>query len=97
MEDKDRTISNPYRNRYCDSCENGKIRSEDDLLCAYKGCWCYVVEECNEYRPKRMTLDEAIAHLKEMLGSHDFGCAECKAEHKQLLTWLEELRERRHR
>jgi len=44
-----------------------------------------------------MTLDEAIAHLKEMLNDHDFGCAECRAEHEQLLTWLEELRERRQR
>lgn len=42
-----------------------------------------------------MTLDEAIAHLKEMLSDHDFGCAECRAEHEQLLAWLEELRERR--
>jgi hypothetical protein len=42
-----------------------------------------------------MMLEEAITHLKEMLRDHDFGCAECRAEHVQLLAWLEELRERR--
>ena len=46
-------------------------------------------------KENEMTLKEAIKHLKEMLNSHDFGCAECRAEHEQLLAWLQELSERR--
>lgn len=40
----------------------------------------------------KMTLDEAILHLKETLAdpTHDWGCEECKVEHEQLLEWLED-------
>lgn len=45
-----------------------------------------------------MTLDEAIRHLEETLNNpeHEWSCAECKAEHEQLLMWLKELKELRH-
>lgn len=41
-----------------------------------------------------MTLDEAIIHLEETLSdeSHQWSCAECRAEHEQLLDWLKELK-----
>lgn len=39
-----------------------------------------------------MTLDEAIAHCKEVA---DSVCGECADEHKQLAMWLEELKELR--
>ena len=44
-----------------------------------------------------MTLKEAIAHLREILNDdkHEWNCEECKAEHEQLLHWLEELKVRR--
>lgn len=44
-----------------------------------------------------MTLEEAIAHLRETLNdaNHNWSCEECKSEHKQLLEWLIELQERR--
>lgn len=40
-----------------------------------------------------MTIDEAIAHCKEVAD----GCSgtECKADHRQLAEWLKELKERR--
>lgn len=40
-----------------------------------------------------MKLEEAIIHLEETLADphHVWSCAECKAEHKQLLEWLKEL------
>lgn len=39
-----------------------------------------------------MTIDESIKHLGENLSdkNHNWGCAECKAEHEQLLVWLKE-------
>lgn len=41
-----------------------------------------------------MTLQEAIDHLKELLDdpNHEWSCAECKVQHRQLLGWLEELK-----
>ena len=41
-----------------------------------------------------MTLDEAIKHLEETLNNpnHEWNCAECRAEHEQLLAWLKELK-----
>lgn len=41
-----------------------------------------------------MTLEEAIQHLKESLAdpTHKWDCEECKAEHEQLLKWLEEYK-----
>lgn len=41
-----------------------------------------------------MTLEEAILHLDKSLAddARDW-CEECKNEHKQLLTWLIELRD----
>ena len=50
MNCKDSTIYIPYKDGLCDSCANGKVRSEDDLICIYKGCWCYKIKECNGYR-----------------------------------------------
>ena len=38
-----------------------------------------------------MTLDEAIAHAREIAA----GCEECADEHAQLAEWLEELRDLR--
>lgn len=45
----------------------------------------------------KMTLDEAILHLKETLAdpAHDWGCEECRTEHEQLLVWLEDYKELR--
>lgn len=39
-----------------------------------------------------MKLKEAIQHLQETIAdpTHKWGCEECKAEHVQLLLWLEE-------
>lgn len=39
-----------------------------------------------------MELNDAIQHLKESLAdpTHKWGCEECKAEHEQLLEWLED-------
>lgn len=39
-----------------------------------------------------MELNEAIQHLQASLTdpSHDWGCDECRAEHEQLLRWLED-------
>lgn len=41
-----------------------------------------------------MALEEAIQHLKESLSdpTHKWGCEECKAEHEQLLEWLEDYK-----
>lgn len=39
-----------------------------------------------------MTLDEAIAHAKELSESQSV-CEDCREEHKQLATWLEELKQ----
>lgn len=39
-------------------------------------------------------LNEAIAHLEERL-KEPFDCEACKQEHKELLSWLVELRWRR--
>ena len=41
---------------------------------------------------KKMTLDEAIAHAKELSESQSV-CEDCREEHKQLATWLEELKQ----
>lgn len=38
-----------------------------------------------------MTLDEAIAHAKELSESQSV-CVDCREEHKQLAEWLEQLR-----
>ncbi len=40
-----------------------------------------------------MALGDAINHLKETLAdpAHNWLCPACKAEHEQLLTWLQEL------
>lgn len=42
-----------------------------------------------------MQLNEAIKHLTETLTDpkKEWPCEECRAEHKQLLDWLNELRE----
>lgn len=40
----------------------------------------------------KMTLDEAIAHAKELSESQSV-CEDCREEHKQLAEWLEELNE----
>lgn len=39
-----------------------------------------------------MELNDAIQHLKESLAdpTHKWGCEGCKAEHEQLLKWLED-------
>lgn len=44
-----------------------------------------------------MTLEEAIQHLRESLAAptHKWGCEECKAEHEQLLAFLQELKKYR--
>lgn len=44
-----------------------------------------------------MTLEDAIAHLREILNDdkREWDCEECKSEHEQLLHWLEELKIRR--
>ena len=42
-----------------------------------------------------MDLEEAISHLKELIGNHDFECGECKRDHEALLGFLEELKLRR--
>lgn len=41
-----------------------------------------------------MELKEAIQHLQESLTdpTHKWGCEECKAEHEQLLEWLEDYK-----
>jgi anaerobic ribonucleoside-triphosphate reductase len=46
-----------------------------------------------------MTLEEAIQHLNETLSDpeHDWECEECKEEHEQLLSFLQELKRRRQR
>ena len=38
-----------------------------------------------------MTLDEAIAHAKEVF-ENQYVCEDCREEHKQLAEWLEELK-----
>lgn len=42
-----------------------------------------------------LELDSAIQHLKESLAdpTHKWGCEECKAEHIQLLVWLESYKD----
>lgn len=40
-----------------------------------------------------MTLDEAIAHARDI--SETAECEQCRADHRQLAEWLEELKERR--
>lgn len=42
-----------------------------------------------------LELDSAIQHLKESLAdpTHKWGCEECKAEHDQLLEWLEDYKQ----
>lgn len=42
-----------------------------------------------------MELKEAIQHLQESLAdpTHKWGCEECKAEHEQLLEWLEDYKQ----
>lgn len=40
----------------------------------------------------KMTLDEAIAHAKE-LSENQSMCVDCREEHKQLAEWLEELKQ----
>lgn len=49
----------------------------------------------NEYdnlKGIKMTLDEAIEHLEDSLKNKEFPCESCKEEHKQLLEWLKELK-----
>lgn len=38
-----------------------------------------------------MTLEEAIAHAKE-ISENQYICEECQKEHRQLADWLEELK-----
>lgn len=40
----------------------------------------------------KMTLDEAIAHAKEVF-ENQYVCEDCREEHKQLAEWLEQLRD----
>lgn len=53
-----------------------------------------------------MTLDEAIRHAEEVAENYEFiskdketteitkkGCAECAEEHRQLASWLQDLKE----
>lgn len=42
-----------------------------------------------------MTLEQAIAHAEDVAANAT--CADCAAEHRQLATWLKELRARRRR
>ncbi len=42
-----------------------------------------------------MTLEEAITHALEVADRQ--GCTACGENHRQLASWLEELRERRKR
>ena len=42
-----------------------------------------------------MTLDEAIAHAREVAENRNDLCDECRREHAQLAEWLEELKNRR--
>lgn len=44
-----------------------------------------------------MNLEEAIYHLKELIDNHDFECLECKRDHEALLSFLEELKQRRNK
>lgn len=41
---------------------------------------------------KKMTLDEAIIHAKELSASQSV-CKDCREEYKQLAAWLEELKQ----
>lgn len=61
-------------------------------------------EMVSEYEAKRknrkeeatkelMKLDEAIAHCAEI--THSSTCEKCRAEHRQLASWLIELKHRR--
>ena len=51
-----------------------------------------MLDKCSSI--KEMTLDEAIAHcreiIEELIKSQE--CAGCIAQHSQLLGWLEELK-----
>ena len=40
-----------------------------------------------------MTLDEAIKHCQDIIENQKDVCAECRTEHKQLMKWLQELKE----
>lgn len=42
-----------------------------------------------------MDLEATISHLNELVDKHDFECEECKRDHKELLAFLEELKQRR--
>lgn len=39
-----------------------------------------------------MTLEEAIAHAREVASAQKDKCEQCAADHKQLAKWLEELK-----
>ena len=42
-----------------------------------------------------MTIDEAIAHAREVASVQKDKCEKCAADHEQLAEWLEELKELR--
>ena len=42
---------------------------------------------------ERMSLDEAIEHLDEII--LELSCENCRREHEQLRDWLVELKEKR--
>lgn len=42
-----------------------------------------------------MTLDEAIAHAKEVASVRKDNCEQCAKDHEQLAEWLEELKDLR--
>lgn len=41
-----------------------------------------------------MTLDEAIAHTREMTEAREWPCETCGVNHIQLAEWLQELKDR---
>ena len=44
---------------------------------------------------RQAALERAIEHLGNLLRDHDFECEDCKQDHRELLAFLVELRERR--
>ena len=44
---------------------------------------------------RQAALERAIEHLGYLLRDHAFGCEDCKQDHRELLAFLVELRERR--
>ena len=51
-----------------------------------------IVEKALVCNMEKMTLDEAIEHLDDILQNKEWECEECKNEHIQLKDWLDELK-----